>query len=293
MKHAWEIMGSAIEEAVDKFWPLTKIWLPSLLIVTVIQYLFMLPRYMDIYRQIRDYGVYATSGFYNFVSVIFAVITIFVTCAIMVNSWRYLVKNSFKPTWAPFQFDWKTTFAVFGYYLLVLLVFLGFIAITVVLVMLSSTGMVNGFIAAQTMGYAPVGQRFIMSLSFFGYIIAVLVAFYGLVYATRASMVMITRALGDKMGFGDIIRATHPHQKLFVMITFIFLVFSSAYAVVMYFAAAIAILLPVAVLFFLPAPFGLFLGVILTFFVLLGMSLVLYFIITVASTEIYRRILAK
>lgn len=293
MKMAWDIVGAALGESWVKFRPLCKIWLPSMLIILILTILVELPEYRQMYEAIVMDGYYATGTGYWVRYLIVTVISYFVYSALFVNSWRYLINESYTPSWVPFRFDWKASFAVFGYMLLLILIVIVFYAIAAVIFGISAFGVSPLFMQLNVMETASMGARFSAAASYFGFLASFAVALYGTIYMMRGSMVLVLRSLAEGQKFGQVIKETRPLNGTFFGVLLISGIFCVSILVAFYLLALVLMFLPAALLFFLPPLWIVVICVIMLLIVLLLLFLWIYFFSATLYAELYRRIYLK
>lgn len=292
MRNALNVFGNAIGEAWENFGALTKIWLTTMLVFIAVQIICYTPIYMNMFKSVSTYGTYEPSAGYWILFLVFGFVGILIISGLLVNSWRYLVNKDFKPSWVPFQFDWKTSLGVAGYYLLMYVIFCGIVILIIVAFVISTAGLGQGF-AAMEYGQMPsLGQRFFMALGYFGILGSIAAVFWGLVFTFRMSMIMITRALNIDIGLGAVLDKTKPFRKTFWGVVFIYMFAIFGMIFTLYALIILGFTLPLAILFFLPPLWGLIIAYICTFIVYFAIILFVYFFYATIYAELYRKTLA-
>ncbi len=292
MEKSFTIVGRSIDEAWREYRPLLKIWLTTYLIFFAVNILVMIPYYRTMFINAMMDVYTPMSGGYFFIITLLSVASIFIASGLMVNSWKYLINRSFEPSWVPFRFDWSTSFAVFGYYLLITLLFILILFAFAIVFGFSMAGIFQGFYQLDYFAEISMGSRFGMALG----TIASFLAFAGFIYLCvwlfRASMILTVRSVETNTSLGNVLAQTKSAKSTFFWVSVTWFIALIALLILMYFLMLAAFALPVALLFFIPS-IGAVIGGVFSVIVYFMLIFAVMFISVTITAELYRTYFAK
>ncbi len=199
MSAAWQLFAQCLSIASKSFGSFFKIWFTTLLTLFII---FLLLGFGSMFSMM---GVFAAGGFEALtpeqqlalmssmgggtflIFILIYALTIISVSGLSVNSYRFYLQD-YTPTWIPFHFDWKTTFAFVGWSIV--------LGLIILLLMIVPMAIFFGLIYAG----AYSGSNFMM---FLGYLVYFVTIFFVSIVAMRLANKLVGRTIGETITFGE------------------------------------------------------------------------------------------
>ncbi len=222
MATAWQIFVESWHQANRNFTGFLKIWLVTLVLFFIIlafwgasflnsfsEYAYNLDADITGGQLIGKGLIGVTIGLFYFITV----------CGMSVNSHRLYLDPEYQPSWAPFAYRWPRTFGYLAEAILLVLIYIGIMAIPSLLA--------RSWLGGQLMsGY--ISRSTLTALALIAFIAWTLMAWI----CSRLYNALVATSLGEDMSFGDAWRQSRSLSATYLFLIFIVALFGILFALI-------------------------------------------------------------